>query len=91
MLVMGKDLSLRLLSTLKLFALSICSFRQLMASFAMASLSFSQADALAMEMMPKILPQASKASSMSQVSSSGSTYTVLCRQLILKLPIGFSR
>ena len=72
MLVIGKRLSLRLLSTLKLFAAVSSPRRYSFARAVIASLSFSHSAARLSLMMPKTFPAASKAASMSLASSAPS-------------------
>ncbi len=91
MLVMGKLLSLRLDSTLKLFARSMSSLRYSLASRVIASLSFSHAAARTMATMPNTCVSASIAASMSAPSSCASTYTVDWMQYTRNLPIGARR
>ena len=80
MLVMWKLLSERRVSTLKLLAASMSSRRYSRAFSKIASSFFSQAAARVSAIMPNTWRMASKASSMSALSSSGSTYTVDCTQ-----------
>ena len=73
MLVMGKRLSERLVSTLKVFAAVIASCRYVLASSVIASLSFSQAAAREIVATPNTCCTASMAASRSASPSSGST------------------
>ena len=70
---MGKDLSARLLSTLKDLASVSASAKYVLAVWKMASLDFSQGRARVMAMMPNTCLQAVYAPAMSQVPSAGST------------------
>ena len=70
---MGKRLSLRRDSTLKLFAARMAGARYSMAFWAMASASLAQAAARVRLTTPKTLFSASKAPSMSAASLCGST------------------
>ena len=91
MLVMGKRLSERLVSTLKLRAAVIASCRYVLASAVMASLSFSQAAARVIVAMPNTLRTASYAASRSAASSAASMYSADCRYVTRKWPMGLSR
>ena len=70
---MGKVLSARRVSTLKVRAVRSRSSRYSWQAFRMASLSFSQARARLRPTTPKTFFMASQAASMSQLSSMGST------------------
>ena len=89
--VMGKVLSARLDSTLKVWAAESLSPRYSMAVWSMASASFSQARARDRPTTPNRRFMASHAPSRSQLSSWGSTYMVDCLVYTLNLPWAWSR
>ena len=89
--VMGKFLSARLDSTLKVLAAASRSPRYSTAVWSMASLSFAQARARLSPTTPKSLVMASHAPSRSQSSLCGSTYMVDCLVYTLNLPWAWRR